>query len=691
MHPSPCSSASLPEPTDTLPVLLPALPLIVLLALLVAASPTPVEGRQSNQPSHEWWHWGGTPSAARYAPLDQIRRENFRELEVAWVWRGDNFGPDPDWTLRSTPVYAGGRLFTVAGTRRTVAALDPATGETLWIFREPATPRWEASPRTTYGKGVSYAEVEGRGVIFYVSPALFLHALDAETGRPVEGFGSPVPVPGFEDLRPVDLLADLDRAHPWDPVHGPDPALGALTNSSPPLVVNGVVIVGNSSHVGLGYSRMENIPGDVLAYDARTGKHLWRFHVLPRPGEVGHDSWENDAWAWSGNANPWAPFSADPERGIVYIPTGAPTNDVYGGFRPGDNLFGTSVVALDLRTGERRWHFQTVRHDVWDRDNPHPPILLDLQVEGRAVPAAVQVTKQGLVFAFHRGTGEPLWPVEDVPVPASQVPGERLSPTQPIPSRPAPFEIQGLSEEEVVDFTPELRAEALELLRDIRMGPLFNPPIQRDNPDGYRAAAICPGFTGGANIIGGAAADPETGVLYVASVKTCNGAVLVPGSDRDDGSPGANLGRTVVDWIQGPGAGFGTLEGIPLLRPPWGRITAIDMNTGDHLWWIPNGDTPAHVANHPRLEGIELPNTGQLSHATVLVTSTLLLYGEGRSGLPRFHAVDKATGERVGTVEIPAPTTTAPMTFLHEGRQYIVTAVGAPGRFPGSLVGLRLP
>jgi glucose dehydrogenase len=647
----------------------------ITLASMVGATALAAQARGT--PEGEWRYWGADAWSTRYSPLAQVDAGNFEDLEVAWVWRGDNFGPSVDFVMRANPIYVNGMLYTVAGTRRTVVAIDPATGETVWTFREPHTARWEDSPRQNYGKSVSYDEIDGRGVIYVATPAFFLHAIDAATGRPVEGFGNG---------GTVDMLADL--GFPYDPYHGIPKEHGSITNSSPPMIVNGVVIVGSSSHQGLQWSRLEQIPGDVLAYDARTGEHLWKFHVIPKPGEFGHDTWENDAWSYSGNVNPWAPFSADLERGIVYIPTDAPTNDAFGGFRPGDNLFGTSVVALDARTGQRVWHFQTVRHDIWDYDNPTAPILMDLTVAGRRVPAAIQATKQGLTFAFNRETGEPIWPIVETPVPASMVPGEKASPTQPIPSRPAPFEIQGLTTDDLIDFTPELRAMALETMKDMQMGPLFLPPIHRDNDLGFRGSTICPSVTGGLNIIGGPAADPETGILYTASVKSCTGIVLVPGSDRDDGRPG--FGQNVVDWMSGPGAGIPGPEGLPILKPPYGRITAIDMNTGEHLWWIPNGDTPDRIRNHPRLRDLDIGNTGQASHANAMVTGSLLMYGEGRGGRPIFHAVDKRTGEHVGSVEIPAPTTANPMTFSHEGRQYIVLPI-AGGGMPGSLVALRLP
>ena len=649
--------------------------------------------QERGNPPGEWRYWGGDAWSTRYSPLDEINADNFEELEVAWIWRVDNFGPTVDYSVRATPIYADGRLFTVAGRSRQVVAIDPATGETLWTFREPHTTRWERSYRQNRGKGVAFAEVDGRGVIYSVSPAFFLHALDAATGIPLEGFGGPVPLEGFGEHGTVDMLADL--GHPYDPDIGVDPSVGSITNSSPPIVVNGVVVVGNSNLTGRLEPRMENVPGDILAYDARTGEHLWTFHVIPRPGEFGHETWEDEAWSFSGNANAWAPLSADPELGIVYIPTDAPTNDYFGGFRPGANLFANSILALDVRTGERVWHFQMIHHDIWDWDNPTAPSLMDVTVDGERIPAVVQTGKQANVYAFNRVTGQPLWPIEERPVLAGNVPGEWYSPTQPFPTRPLAYEPSELTEDHIIDFTPELREMALEILEDFKLGPMFNPPVHRENSEGYRGSIMCPSTTGGTNIGGGTVTDPETGIMYVASVKRCDSRLLIPGVEAEEGIvvPGGLIsGVRTVDWHFGGSGGFAGPEGLPIWSPPYGRITAIDMNTGEHLWWIHNGDTPERIRNHPMLRGLNLPNTGQPSHATALVTQSLLMYGEGSGGEPRFHAVDKRTGERLATVQLPAPTNAPPMTFMHQGRQYIVVAIGGgQDRHPGSLVALTLP
>jgi glucose dehydrogenase len=683
---------TIPRTADGPKPLLDALPRLCAVALLTGclagALPGSASAQERGNPYGEWRYWGADQWSTRFSPVDQINAQNFNDLQVSWVWRGDNFGPEPDFVMRSTPIYADGMVYTVAGRRRTVAAIDPATGETLWTFREPHTERWENSPRQNYGRGVAYYELDGRGVIYVVTPGFFLHALDAKTGQPLEGFGGSVPVEGFPQTGTVDMMATL--GHPYDVFSGIDQAVGAITTSSPPLIVNDVIIVGNSAHAGGGYTRIENVPGDVQAFDARTGEHLWTFHTIPREGEFGNETWENDAWRYVGNVNVWAPLSADAERNIVYLPMDAPTNDYFGGFRPGANLFGNSLVAVDVTTGERRWHFQTIHHDIWDWDIPVAPILVDLTVNGERVPAVVQATKQTFVYAFNRVTGEPLWPIVETPVPQGNVPGEWYSPTQPIPSRPAGYELQGLTEDDLIDFTPELRARALEQVSDILLGPIYTPRVHEGNAEGYRATAQCPSATGGTNIPGGPVLDPESGILYVQSRKVCSGGVLAPGPEADDGTPGVNPGRTVVDFTSGSGGNFTSMDGLPIFKPPYGRITAIDMNTGEHLWWIPNGDTPDRIANHPLLQGIEIPNTGYQGDATVLVTRSLLMWAEGRGGRPVWYAADKRTGERVGQVEIPAPSSTAPMTYLHDGKQYIVISVAGEG-MPGSLVALALP
>ena len=670
--------------------------LIVIALCGAVLAPVQVAAQAGGVPAGEWRYIGADAGHTRYSALDQITADNFEQLELAWVWRGDNFGAGVLGVSRSTPIYVDGVLYTVAGERRTVVAIEPATGETLWTYREPHTTRFDRGMRNGYGKGVAYAELDGRGVIYIISPAFFLYALDAETGRPLENWGSAVPLPGFPRSGVVDLVPDLIAGwgpwQSWDGAYDPDfgipRELGFITSSSPPIVVNGVVVVGNSAEQGYYQTRIENVPGDIMGYDARTGEHLWKFHIIPRPGEFGHDTWENDAWQWTGDISSWAPISADPARGLVYVPTNPPTIDFYGGFRPGDGLFGTSVIALDVRTGERAWHFQTVHHDIWNYDNPTAPVTLNVTVDGRPREIVVQTTKQGWAYTFDRVTGEPIWPIEERPVPQSEVPGERLSPTQPMPTRPAAFEMQGLTEDDLIDFTPELRAEALEIVENYRIGPIFNPPIQRGHPSGLRSFVNCP--NGASNIFGPTSADPETGILYVSTRRGCRAENIVPGSVIDEPNDIKTTGRTFADFAVLNRGDFRGPRGLPMFKPPYSRVVAIDMNTGEPLWETPNGDTPDNIRNHPALQGIDIPNTGRLAHAVTMVTKTLVVTAEGIAGAPRLHALDKRTGARLGTVELPASGQYGMMGYLHDGRQYIVVQVASP-ELPGSLAALRLP
>ena len=623
-----------------------------------------------------WGYLGGDAAHTRYSPADQVNLENYEDLEEAWAWDGASFNAQSG---RSTPSYINGKLYTVAGPRRYVVALDPADGELLWSYGEPKTPRFEYSMRADYGKGVAYAEVDGRGVVYISSPGFFLTALDAETGKPLENWGRPVGIDSFPKTGVVDMLTDLlsDLPYGHDPYEGMDLKNGYITTSSPPIVVNGVVIVGNSHEQGYYQSRVENVPGDILGYDARTGEFLWKFHIIPRPGEVGHETWESDAWKWTGDVSSWAPMAADQERGIVYIPTNGATIDYYGGFRPGDDLFGTSLIALDAKTGERVWHYQLVKHDIWNYDTPTAPVLMDVNIDGKEVPIVVQTTKQNFAYTFNRETGEPIWPFVDTPVPASDIPGEKLAETQPFPTKPAAYGMQGLTYDDLVDYTPSMREAAIEALKDHKIGPLLNPPLHRDNDQGYRAAYWCPGDGGGTNIDGPSVADPETGILYVSTRAACSSRIIVSGEERDKdiakptGVTFSDFASLRSDQVRHP-------DGIPMFKPPYSHITAIDMNTGEHLWQLPIGETPDRVANHPALQDMDIPTTGTGRNAAMSVTKTVFMYTSQRSdGTPALFFVDKLTGEQIGSVEIPGTVNYGMSTYVHEGKQYVMLQTGA--------------
>jgi len=642
--------------------------LIIRLLSFIILIVTPVLP-QHGAPNGDWPYWGGDAGSTRYSALDQINKDNVKDLEIAWRWYSANYGPIPEFYFRATPLEVGGVLYTVAGERRAAVAIDAGTGETLWMWRMKNNPRWEKSPRRFSGRGLSYTEVDGKGRIIVVTPGYYMVMLDAATGQPVDKFGKN----GI-----IDLQEGL--GYKVDPVHGIDPKYGLITHGSPPIVVNGIIVVGNSHGRGYYPKQKENIPGHIRGYDVRTGKQLWIFHVIPKPGEYGHGTWEGDSWTYTGNISSWATLSADPQLNIVYIPTDCPTGDYYGGHRHGDNLYGTALVALNVKTGKRIWHQQFVKHDIWNYDTPTAPNLLDIRVKRKKIKAIVQATKQGWAYVFDRKTGKPVWPMEERKVPASDVPGEKTSPTQLYPTWPLPFELQEVTVDELIDFTPELRAQAVELASKYRMGPIFTPPSLAEDPeDGTQGTFVMPGANGGANIPGGAVVDPETGIFYVASEKRHSVIRLVNDPEKSK-----------MNYISlGPG-GIRGPQGLQLLKPPYSRIVAIDMNTGKHLWNIPNGNTPKSLKEHPALEGVDIPQTGNMAHAGLVITKTLLFSGEGRGGDPWFRAYDKKTGEVVAEIELPAQTNHPPMTYMHNGKQYIVMPVAATGH-PAELVALALP
>ena len=607
----------------------------------------------------EWPYYGANAYAQHYSPLDQIDASNVADLQVVWRWDAANFGPRPEARNQSTPLMIDGVLYAPAGTTRSIVAIDARTGETLWVWRPDEGERYDAAPRKMAGRGVAYWTNGGDDRrIITVTPGFHLAALDADTGRPIESFG---------DDGTVDMLRFI---------RGPEDNV-IIGSTSPPMVVNDVIVVGPAHGVGARPNSREQTKGDINAFDVRTGRHLWTFHTIPEPGEFGYDTWLAGSAEYTGNAGAWGPLSADPELGMVYLPVEAPTGDFYGGPRHGDNLFGNSLVALDIETGERVWHYQLIHHDIWDWDNPTAPILLDVTVDGRPVKAVVQLTKQAFAYAFDRETGEPIWPIEEVPVGSSDVPGEWTSPTQPRPTRPAAYDRQGVVEDDLIDFTPEVRAAALAEVdaAGLRLGPMFTPAPLLDEAGGTRGVLMLPNYGGGTNWEGGAA-DPATGILYVPS--NTNPAVAAVRAD-----PGTDVNYTfVAGQVPQP-------LGLPLVKPPWSRITAIDMNTGEHAWMVPNGETPEEIASNPALEGVDLPQTGGFTRAMLMVTSTLLFAGEGWNGAPVMRALDKATGATIAEIELPGATGAKPMTYMLDGRQYIVVSVGQPGT--AELVALALP
>jgi quinoprotein glucose dehydrogenase len=664
-----------------------ALALGVTICAVAWAAAMPVRG-QSGAPDGQWRTYGGDLGNTRYAPLAQIDAANFGDLEIAWRFKTDNLGPRPEFNLQATPLVANGVLYTTAGTRRAVAALDAGTGELKWVFSLDEGRRGEAAPRRLSGRGLAYWTDGKDERIIYVTPGYQMVALDAATGRPVPGFG----VDGK-----VDLKQENDQVT--------DPVEGEIGLHAAPIVVRNVVVVGAAHLPGGAPRSRRNEKGYVRGYDVRTGKRLWIFHTIPQPGEFGNETWLRDSWAYTGNTGNWGQMSADEELGHVYLATEMPTGDYYGGHRPGANLFADSIVALDVETGKRIWHFQTIHHDIWDWDLPCAPILADITVGGRAIKALAQPSKQGFLYVFDRTNGQPVWPIEERPVASGDVPGEWYSPTQPFPTRPPAYERQGVTEDDLIDFTPELRAEALAIAANFKMGPLYTPPVVSRWP-GPLGTLTSPPATGGANWQGGSY-DPETGMFYIFTNSGFSSFGLVNDPERSDmdfisGRASDPNQKPAAAAGGGGGGGEGggggpNVQGLPLLKPPYGRISAINLNSGDLVWQIAHGETPDNIRNHEALKGLSIPRTGRQGRIGTLVTRTLLIAGEGGffttpSGVrgAMLRAYDKATGKEVGEVFMPAPQTGSPMTYMLEGRQYIVVPVSG-ANYSGEFIAFRLP
>jgi quinoprotein glucose dehydrogenase len=670
------------------------------LALAIAA--TAPLAAQSGAKNGEWRTYGGDVGNTRYAPLSQIDAANFNKLEIAWRFKTDQFGPRPEFQLESTPLMVGGIVYSTAGTRRAVVAIDAATGELLWMHSEREGARGAAAPRQLSGRGLAYwSDGVNDSRILYVTPGYRLIALDAKTGTPVQSFG---------EHGIVDLKKDDDQEI--------DLVAGEIGLHATPAVARDVVIVGAAHRSGgVPRSRM-NLKGYVRGFDVRTGKRLWIFHTIPSPGEFGNDSWEKDSWTYTGNTGVWAQISVDEELGIAYLPVEMPTGDYYGGHRPGSGLFGESLVAVDLQTGQRKWHFQLVHHGIWDHDIPCAPILADLTINGRTVKAVAQPTKQAFLYVFDRVSGQPIWPIEERPVPKGDVPGEWYAPTQPYPTKPPAYDRQGLLADELIDFTPALRAEALSLVSKYKIGPLFTPPVvsQLNGPLATLMGAFATNWPGGSY-------DPETHILYVHSqsgvvplglVKPSDpkidlnyvqgsataGMRMTPGSGGAagaDASPADRAAASAPPPAAEGGASGLNVQGLPLIKPPYGRISAIDLNKGDILWQVAHGETPDNVKNHAALKGLTIPRTGQSGNVGTLVTKTLVVAGDPRvTNTPAgvrgamLRAYDKATGQEVGAVYMPAPQSGSPMTYVLNGKQYIIVAVSG-GNYSGELLAFRLP
>ncbi len=652
----------------------------------------------------EWTTYGADLASSRYSPLDQINEDNFGQLQIAWRLPTNNLGPTPDRLYSSTPLMVNGLLYTTAGTARSVVALNPGTGQMRWMYQLDEGDRGQFAPRRGAGRGLAYwSSPDGSDErIIYVTPGYQMIALDPKTGHLVESFG---------DRGIVDLKKDDDQDL--------DPIRSVVGLNATPLVAGDVIVVG-ASHSAAG--RPRNNPsaiGYVRGFDARSGKRLWIFHTIPRKGEFGYDTWLDGSAERNGNLGAWAQMSADLELGLVYVPLEMPAADYYGVNRPGDGLFDESLVALDLKTGERRWHYQTVHHGLWDWDLPCAPMLYDMVQNGRTVKVLAQPTKSAFLFVLNRETGVPIWPIEERPVPQSDVPGEKTSPTQPFPTKPAPFDRQGVSIDDLIDFTPELRAEALEVVKKYKIGPIFTPPAL-ERPGGPVGTLMLPMDVGGANWPGGSF-DPETNRLYIHShttvytVRNIPADLAMPGPDNTAGTLRPANGESGDGGVAPPGRGGAggsarrrgsrvdtNVQGLPLIKPPYDRITAYDMNTGEILWQKTHSSTPDEIKNNPALKGLDLPRLGQPGRTFigVLATKTLLIAGEGGvhtnaagETVALLRAYDRETGEDIPSeVNMPGRQTGSPMTYMYNGKQYIVVAVTTTGaNGGGELVAYALP
>lgn len=665
--------------------------ILFLLAIATAAF------AQSGAKNGEWRTYGGDLGNTHYSPLDQINATNFNKLEMAWRFKTDNLGPRLEFQYEGTPLMANGVLYSTGGTRRAVFALDAATGELMWTHSEREGARGTAAPRQLSGRGLAYWSDGREERILYVTPGYRLIALDAKTGSPIPSFGR---------NGVVDLKLDDDQEI--------DLITGEVGLHATPVVAKDVVIVGAAHKSGGVPKSKTNVKGYVRGFDVKTGKRLWIFHTIPLANEYGFETWEDNSSSYTGNTGVWGQISVDEELETVYLPVELPTGDYYGGHRPGNGLFGESLVAADLHTGKRKWHFQLVHHGIWDMDIPCAPILADITINGQTIKAVAQPTKQAFLYVFDRVTGKPIWPIDEKPVEQSTVPGEKTSATQPFPSKPRAYDRQGSSVDDLIDFTPELRAQALNVVSRYKMGPIFTPPVV-SKIEGPLGTLVMGAAGGGTNWPGGSY-DPETHIVYVYSQSNMGSLGLVPGDPklsgdfayiqgiatsgpRTTGGAGADAGADrapATAQAENAGAGL-TVQGLPLVKPPYGRISAIDLNKGEILWQIAHGETPDNIRNHPALKGLNIPRTGRPGAVGTLITKTLVIAGEpgvfttsnGQRGA-MLRAYDKATGKEAGAVYMPTQQSGTPMTYMLNGKQYIVVAIGGNG-YTAELRAYKLP
>jgi quinoprotein glucose dehydrogenase len=713
---------------------------LVIISLALVAG-LEITGQPAGPPSTkngDWTHYTADMRGTKYSPLDQITAANFNQLEVAWRFKTDNLGTRPEFKLEGTPLAIKGILYTTAGTRRSVIALDGRTGELIWTHSYREGNRAAIAPRQLSGRGVAYwTDGKGDDRVLYVTTGYRLIALNAKNGAMVPSFGDG----GVVDLKKGAVTGKGQQI---------EMETGEIGLHSTPTVVKDVVIIGSSFKEGMTVVTHNNTKGLVRAFDVKTGKLLWTFNTIPKPGEFGNDTWENESWATNGNTGVWSQITVDEEAGLVYLPVEDPTSDYYGGHRPGNNLFGDSIVCVDLKTGQRKWHYQIVHHPIWDYDMSSAPILLDANVNGKLIKAVAVPSKQSNLYVFDRITGQPIWPIEERPVQQSDVPMEKTSPTQPFPTKPPAYGRPFLKvPDDLIDFTPAMRAQALENLKSYRVSGMYNPPVL-GTLDGPLRGAINVGNASGGTNWPGAGADPETHTVYAqaamafisglslreppagfSDIKYVSGvggtdfrvaegpgfgsAADAPQRGGRAGAPGAAPGGTVPAAGGGrggrgaaaagapgaPAAGRGggglQVEGLPIVKPPYGVLTAIDLDKGELKFQVPHGDTPDAVRNSPALQGMTIPKTGQNGSVGLMVTKTLVVLGDpqvtappGRARGAMLRAYDKNNGTEVGAVWMPAAQSGSPMTYMVDGKQYMVVAVSG-GIYSGEYIAFSLP
>jgi quinoprotein glucose dehydrogenase len=698
---------------------------VIALTPFVIAGVANAQGYTPSTSKGDWPMYFAEPTGSRYSPQDQINGSNFNKLELAWHFKTDAMGAHPEYKLEGTPLEINGTVYTTAGSRRAVVALDAKTGELKWVYSMNEGLRAAIAPRQLSGRGVSYwTDGNGDDRIVYITTGYRLVELNAHTGQPIDGFGDH----GIVDLKVGAYTGVMGQPGVYKQI---DLTTGEIGLHSTPTVVDNTILIGSSFKEGSQPLEQNNTKGLTRAFDAKTGALIWTFHNIPQKGEFGYDSWEKNSADFNGNTGTWASMTVDRDAGLVYVPIEDPTDDAYGGGRPGNDLFGDSIVALDLASGKMKWYFQVAHHPIWDYDMSSPPLLVDITVDGKPIKAVAVPTKEASLYTFDRLTGKPVWPIVEKPVPQSDVPGEKTAKTQPFASKPAPYARQAITDADLVDFTPEMKAQAQALVKaHWKMSPMFGPAVVSNPTGGFPSGTMDIGTLGGGTNWPGAGFNPETQVVFAPAANagvSMEGLVPLP-EGLSDLKYDEGIGGQVFRINAGPGFGSASdapkvsgddqklaaalaahpqtsigapppraVDGLPLVKPPYGLLTAINLNSGDFVWQIPNGDTPDEIRDNPALKGMNIPRTGQQAQDGVAMNKSLVFQGDGSyvtaPGHPRgayLRGYDQKTGQEVGAIYMPAPQSGSPMTYAVDGKEYVMVAVSG-GNYSGDYLTYALP